>query len=117
MNSAAYLRFFCAADTSDMDALKDNEPQRVALYRMTASLLLDINPGTGSSNPGTGTLSDGTRPPLYPAILALFAEREWAYFTTAKWVTLGMSALAIGATQWQTIRRVVLPAARSLARR
>jgi|GEM_PF-1411684 len=45
----------------------------------------------------TGTLSDGTRPPLYPAILALFAEREWAYFTTAKWVTLALSALAIGA--------------------
>ena len=45
-----------------------------------------------------GTLSDGTRPPLYPAILALFAERDWAYFTTAKWVTLGLSALAVVAT-------------------
>jgi 4-amino-4-deoxy-L-arabinose transferase-like glycosyltransferase len=46
----------------------------------------------------SGTLSDGTRPPLYPAILALFAEREWAYFTTAKEVTLLLSALAIIAT-------------------
>jgi 4-amino-4-deoxy-L-arabinose transferase-like glycosyltransferase len=46
----------------------------------------------------SGTLSDGTRPPLYPAVLALFAERTWAYFTTAKWVTLGLSALAVGAT-------------------
>lgn len=45
-----------------------------------------------------GVLNDGTRPPLYPAILALFAEREWAYFTTAKWVTLGLSALAVAAT-------------------
>lgn len=46
----------------------------------------------------SGTLSDGTRPPLYPAVLALFADRTWAYFTTAKWVTLGLSALAVGAT-------------------
>ena len=45
-----------------------------------------------------GVLSDGTRPPLYPFILSFFAEREWSYFTTAKQVTLWMSALAIGAT-------------------
>ncbi len=43
----------------------------------------------------SGTLSDGTRPPLYPLILSLFAKRDWAYFTTAKWVTLGLSALGI----------------------
>lgn len=42
-----------------------------------------------------GVLSDGTRPPLYPFILSRFAEREWAYFTTAKRVTLGLSAAAI----------------------
>ncbi len=28
--------------------------------------------------------TDGNRSPLYPAILALFARREWAYFTEAK---------------------------------
>ena len=43
----------------------------------------------------SGVLSDGTRPPLYPLLLSPFAEREWAYFTTAKRVTLGLSALGI----------------------
>ena len=27
-----YLRYFCAEDTADKDALKDNEPKRIALY-------------------------------------------------------------------------------------
>jgi type I restriction enzyme, R subunit len=38
-DSAAYLRFFCTPDTADADALKDNEPKRVALYKLTSSLL------------------------------------------------------------------------------
>ena len=38
-NTADYLHYFCAADTSDKDALKDNEPKRVALYKAAASLL------------------------------------------------------------------------------
>jgi type I restriction enzyme R subunit len=38
-DSAAYLRYFCARDTSDKDALKDNEPKRVALYKLTVSLI------------------------------------------------------------------------------
>ena len=33
-----YQRFFCAADTSDANALKDNEPKRVALYKAVTSL-------------------------------------------------------------------------------
>jgi type I restriction enzyme, R subunit len=38
-DTAAYLRFFCARDTTDKYALKDNEPKRVALYKLTASLI------------------------------------------------------------------------------
>ena len=38
-DSAAYLRYFCAQDTADKDALKDNEPKRVALYKLTVSLI------------------------------------------------------------------------------
>ncbi|MGH2541171.1 MAG: restriction endonuclease subunit R, partial [Ardenticatenaceae bacterium] len=33
------LRFFCASDTVDKDALKENEPKRIALYKLTVSLL------------------------------------------------------------------------------
>ena len=35
----AYLRYFCARDTADKDALAENEPKRVALYKLTASLI------------------------------------------------------------------------------
>ena len=38
-DTAAYLRFFCAADTADAGALKENEPKRILLYKLTASLL------------------------------------------------------------------------------
>ncbi len=38
-DTAAYLRYFCASDTADKDALKDNEPRRVALYKLTVSLI------------------------------------------------------------------------------
>lgn len=38
-DTPAYIRFFCGADTSDKDALKANEPQRLALYKLAASLL------------------------------------------------------------------------------
>ena len=34
-----YLHYFCAADTSDKDALQENEPKRVALYKAVGSLL------------------------------------------------------------------------------
>jgi type I restriction enzyme R subunit len=34
-----HLHYFCAADTSDKDALKENEPKRIALYKLTASLI------------------------------------------------------------------------------
>lgn len=35
----AYLQFFCARDTADKEAVKENEPKRLALYRLVASLL------------------------------------------------------------------------------
>jgi type I restriction enzyme, R subunit len=38
-DSLAYQHFFCGTDTSDPDALKDNEPKRVALYKLVSGLL------------------------------------------------------------------------------
>ena len=38
-DTAAYLKFFGCADTSDKSALKDAEPKRLALYKMMAALL------------------------------------------------------------------------------
>jgi len=38
-DTLAYQRYFCARDTSDKDALKDNEPKRIALYKLTVSLI------------------------------------------------------------------------------
>ena len=38
-DTVAYLRFFCTADTSNAEELKDNEPKRVALYQLTGALL------------------------------------------------------------------------------
>jgi len=38
-DSAAYLKFFCTPDTSDAAVLKNNEPKRVALYKLTSSLV------------------------------------------------------------------------------
>jgi hypothetical protein len=38
-DSLAYQHFFCGSDTSDPEALKDNEPKRVTLYKLVGSLL------------------------------------------------------------------------------
>jgi type I restriction enzyme, R subunit len=38
-DTAAYLRYFCARDTADKDQLKDNEPKRIGLYKLTVSLI------------------------------------------------------------------------------
>ncbi|SOC24369.1 type I restriction endonuclease subunit R [Stappia indica] len=38
-DTLAYQRFFCAKDTTDKAALKENEPKRLTLYRLVASLL------------------------------------------------------------------------------
>ncbi len=34
-----YLHYFCAADTADKDALRDNERKRILLYKLTVSLI------------------------------------------------------------------------------
>ncbi len=51
-----------------------------------------------------GVMSDGTRPPLYSAILLPVAEREWSYFTSAKLITLGVGVLTILATVYVGVR-------------
>ncbi len=38
-DSAAYLRFFCAAESGSIKQLKENEPKRVNLYKMVAAFL------------------------------------------------------------------------------
>ena len=38
-DTKAYLHYFCAADTADKEALKNNEPKRIALYKAVAALL------------------------------------------------------------------------------
>ena len=38
-DTAAYLRFFCAAESGNAGQLKDNEPKRVALYKLAAAFL------------------------------------------------------------------------------
>ena len=43
-------------------------------------------------------LTDGKRPPLYPLLLSTFARREWAYFTWAKIVNIGLGCITVLAT-------------------
>lgn len=38
-DTAAYLRYFCAAESGNAEQLKDNEPKRVALYKLVAAYL------------------------------------------------------------------------------
>ena len=38
-DTAAYLRYFCAAESGNAAQLKDNEPRRVALYKLAAAFL------------------------------------------------------------------------------
>ncbi len=38
-DTQAYIHYFCAKDTTDKNALKDTEPRRLALYKLTASLI------------------------------------------------------------------------------
>jgi type I restriction enzyme R subunit len=38
-DTLAYQHFFCAENTANKNALKENEPKRLALYRMVAALL------------------------------------------------------------------------------
>jgi len=38
-DSAAYLHYFCAIESGNVDQLKDNEPKRLKLYKFVAALL------------------------------------------------------------------------------
>lgn len=38
-DTAAYVRYFCAADSGNVEQLTDNEPKRVALYKLVAAFL------------------------------------------------------------------------------
>lgn len=38
-DTADYLRYFCAMESGNIEQLKANEPKRLALYRMTATLI------------------------------------------------------------------------------
>ncbi len=38
-DTVAYLRYFCAAESGNIEQLKDNEPKRVALYKLVAAFL------------------------------------------------------------------------------
>ncbi len=38
-DSAAYLRIFCAVESGNAEQIKDNEPKRVALYKLAGALL------------------------------------------------------------------------------
>ena len=38
-DTAAYLRYFCAAESGDAEQLKHNEPKRLALYKLAAAFL------------------------------------------------------------------------------
>ena len=38
-DTAAYLRYFCAAESGNVEELKSNESKRVTLYRLVAALL------------------------------------------------------------------------------
>ena len=38
-DTPAYLQYFCAEDTADKNALKENEPKRLTLYKLVASLV------------------------------------------------------------------------------
>jgi hypothetical protein len=72
--------------------LKDNWRSTKADQGQYLSLGLEIREGTA--------LTDGNRHPLYPALLALFAEREWAYFTKAKMLSLSIGLVGLAAIYW-----------------
>ena len=38
-DTAAYLRYFCCRDSGNAEQLKENEPRRVSLYKLTASFI------------------------------------------------------------------------------
>lgn len=61
-----------------------------------------------------GIFTDGKRPPLYPLLLATFAQRNWTYFTWAKIINLIIGLMTIW-TVFEIGRRLFNPATGILA--
>jgi len=76
--------------------IKDNWRSTKSDQGQYLSLGLEIREGTA--------LTDGNRHPLYPALLALFAEREWAYFTKAKMLSLVIALVGLVVIYWMCHR-------------
>jgi hypothetical protein len=76
--------------------IKDNWRSTKSDQGQYLSLGLEIREGTA--------LTDGNRHPLYPALLALFAEREWAYFTKAKMLSLVIASVGLVVIYWMCHR-------------
>jgi len=76
--------------------IKDNWRSTKSDQGQYLSLGLEIREGTA--------LTDGNRHPLYPAFLALFAEREWAYFTKAKMLSLVIALVGLVVIYWMCHR-------------
>jgi hypothetical protein len=76
--------------------LKDNWRSSKSDQGQYLSLGLEIREGTA--------LTDGNRHPLYPALLALFAKREWAYFTKAKMLSLVIALVGLVVIYWMCHR-------------
>jgi hypothetical protein len=56
-------------------------------------------------------LTDGNRHPLFPALISLFAEREWSYFTRAKLLSFAISTLGLIVVFWLSQRLYNAPVA------
>jgi len=96
---ALAVLLFCALAgfvVSGLDAVRDNANSSVSDQRSYLGLGLKIRAGK--------KLTDGNRHPLYPALLAIFARREWAYFTGGKLLSLALGALSLLVIFWLTKR-------------
>jgi hypothetical protein len=82
--------------TSGWDAVLANWNSRDTDQSAYMEIGLDIRRGIA--------LTDGNRHPLYPSMLALFAKYEWAYFTTAKLLNLGIAVLTLCVAYWVVAR-------------
>jgi hypothetical protein len=49
-------------------------------------------------------LTDGNRHPLFPLLLSTFARSEWAYFTSAKLLNVGLTLVTLALLLWLNSR-------------
>ena len=96
---ALALLLFCALAgflVSGLEAVQANVNS--SGFDQRSYLGLGLNIRTGKK------LTDGNRHPLYPALLAPFARREWAYFTGGKLLSLALGVLSLLLIFWLTRR-------------